>query len=313
MSEVAKTQPVNPIKKFEQAFANVKNMKDIMAVPMVSQQYIANYEAFSGNNDGMERFKREAFALMEIASNKPEILGCDPISILAGFIKTATYGISLQSKKWSVYPRNLTQTDGSKKKMLVVDLDAHGKREMLEKQDNIDKVDEGVVVLTGDTFVVDPHAKKVVKHEQKFPRPKATKESVVAAYCTVHFKDGHYEDVVMDINEIEVARSKSPMPEGDTWTKSYGEMCKKSTYNRSWKIHGRTPEPMKMYKKYDIDQQDETNDITHQNVSDVMPQLQQDATLDQQEQSVPDNVDQSTGEVITPTVVESTKKESFLS
>jgi len=198
--EVAKK--ANPLKALETEIASAKNVKDLLKINVISNRYIANYEAGTGRKDGAEKYEREAFAFMELANNKPEIMNCDKVSIFAGFIKAGLTGLSFSNTRLSVYPR------GGK---LVVEPDAHGKKEMMERMATIKKIDEGVVVFNGDVFLVDPHAKKVTKHEQKFPTPAASKENVIAAYCTIHFSDNTFQDVVMSINEIEKARSKSPL------------------------------------------------------------------------------------------------------
>lgn len=282
----------NPIKALEQAVAAAKSVKDLLKIDVVSERYIANYQAFSGRSDGRERFERDSFAFMEIANNKPEILECDPFSIFAGFIKTAAYGIPIQSKKWSIYPRNVKIKDGWKKN-LVVDLDAHGKKEALEKMDSIKRIDDGVVIFKTDEFRYDPKNKKVIKHELvDFPSPKASKENIKGAYCTVHFTDGRSEDVLLTVAEIETARAKSPAPDGPAWGQSYGEMCKKSTYNRAFKIYYRTPDTAVLYRQFDVDAAP-TQDIPHEDVELPTP-----------EPEVPENVDTETGEEIKPVVVE---------
>lgn len=253
--EVAKTSQ-NPIKKLESDIALAKNVKELLKINVISNRYIANYQAGTGRKDGAEKFEREAFAFMEIANSKPEIMNCDKMSIFAGFIKAGLTGLSFSSNRLSVYAR------GGK---LVVEPDAHGKREMMERMPTIRKIDEAVVVFKGDVFKVDRHAKRVTKHEQEFPTPKATKENVIAAYCTIHFTDDSFEDVVMSIDQIEIARAKSQQPNGMMWGGSYEEACKKTTYNRAHKIHYKVPETAVLFKQYEPE---ETTDSSYQEVAD---------------------------------------------
>jgi phage RecT family recombinase len=252
MSDIQKQPAANPIQSLEATFKAIKSVKDLVKLPVVSQRYIANYEAFSGLKDGASRFEREAFALMEIANSKPEIMKCDPFSIFAGLIKTAAYGIPIQSKKWSIYPR------GGK---LVVDLDAHGKREALENMPTIKEIETAVLVFKEDKFAYNPKTKQVTTHEQAWPTPPASKDTVKAAYCVVHFKDGPTRDIVMSISDIEIARSHSPQPNGSTWTKNYGEMCKKTLYNRAFKELYKLPKTAVIYAQFEAP---ETTDVEHQ-------------------------------------------------
>jgi phage RecT family recombinase len=293
MSEIQK-QPANPIQSLEATFKAVKNVKDLLKIPVVYQRYVANYEAFSGLKDGKERFEREAFAFMEIANSKPEIMKADPFSIFAGFIKPAAYGIPIQSKKWSIYVR------GGK---LVVELDAHGKREALENMPSIEKIETSVVVYKDDKFSYNPKLKQVTLHEQSWPTPAASKETVKAVYCVVHFKDGTTKDIAMSIAEIETARSHSPQPNGSTWTKNYAEMAKKTVYNRAFKELYKLPRTAVIYEQFEAP---ETKDVEHAEVSDVSTPEESRA-----EYTPTENVDTETGEVSTPSA-DQNDDESFL-
>lgn len=233
---------VNPLKQLEQQLATAQSVKDILKIGVVSNRYIANYEAGTGRTDGKETFEREAFAFMEISNADPEIMKCDRMSIFAGFIKAGMTGLSFTSGKLSIYPR------GGK---LVVEPDAHGKKEMMGRMKEIKKIDEAVVVYNDDVFVVDAINKKVIKHEQSFPVPEAKKETVKAAYCCIHFTDGHREDIIMSIHEIEKARMRSKQPNGMMWKDHYGEACKKTTYNRGYKVHYRRPETSLAFQQFE--------------------------------------------------------------
>lgn len=257
------TQALNPLKAMEQQIATAKNVKDLLKIDIVSNRYIANYEAGTGRKDGRERFEREAFAFMEMANSKPDIMECDPISIFAGFIKAGVTGLSFSSNKLSVYPRGVKQKDGSYKKHLVVEPDAHGKKEMLERMPEISKVDEGVVVFKGDEFEYSPVIKQVTKHIQKWPVPKASEDSVVAAYVSIHFTDNHREDIVLSIEEIKIARSKSRMEGGgELWKTHFGEACKKTAYNRAYKVLYKFPDTAVIFKQFEPTE--ETIEAPHQ-------------------------------------------------
>lgn len=242
----------NPLKQLEMTIAEAKNVKDLLQISVVSNRYIKNFEAATGRSDGAETFEREAFAFIELANNKPDIMKADKMSIFAGFVKAASTGLSFSSGKLSVYVR------GGK---LVVDPDAHGKKEMLERMPDIKKVDEGILVYAGDEFRFDSVAKRVTKHEQVWPRPKASEENIAGAYCTVHFTDGHREDVLVDIEEIKIARSKAPTQ--NVWNQHFGEMCKKTTYNRAKKVLYKQPNTVVLFGAWEGK---ETEDVTHQEV-----------------------------------------------
>lgn len=257
---------VNPLKKLEQQLAAATNVKDMLKIDVISQRYIANYEAGTGRTDGKETFEREAFAFMEIANADPEIMKCDRMSIFAGFIKSGFTGLPFSSGKLSIYPR------GGK---LVVEPDAHGKKEMMQRMKEIKKIDEAVVVFADDIFVIDAIKKLVVKHEQSFPVPEAKKETVKAAYCCIHFTDGHREDVIMSIHEIEKARLRSRQPNGIMWKDHYGEACKKTTYNRGYKVHYKRPETSLLYKQFEGDDEQTVETTYEEETKSTEPEAQE--------------------------------------
>lgn len=278
MSE--QTKALNPLKKLEAEIASAKDVKGLLKIGVLSDRYIANFEAGTGRKDGKEMYEREAFAFIELANKNPAIFECDPFSVFAGFIKAGMTGLSFGSGKLSAIPKMMNG-----KKILTVEPDAHGKREMLERMPTIKKIDEGVVIFNKDAFVFDAKNKKVVKHEQAWPRPEASEANVVGAYCTVHFTDGHSEDVVVDLNELKKARAKSTNVSwvdgakvkdgGQLWVQHYGEACKKTTYNRAFKVYYKQPSTAVIFKQFESKEEDEqvTTDVAHTTVSeeDVFP------------------------------------------
>ena len=261
-----KKEVMNPLRKLEQEVSVAKNVKDILKINLLADRYIANYQAISGREDGRARFEREAFAFIELVSNKPDIMDCDPFSVMAGFIKAGVTGLSFTDGKLSVYPRGVKQKDGTYKKNLVVEPDAHGKKEMLERMPTIKKIDEGVVVFRKDVFVYDPHKKQVSKHEQAWPVPNPSEETVIGAYCTIHFSDNHTEDIVLSLEELKKARSKSKMKDGgELWVTFYGEACKKSTYNRAFKVHHKMPSTVFVFPEYEGGDDDVDKKLPPQN------------------------------------------------
>lgn len=303
---------INPLKALEQAVANAREIKDIVKIDSVKNRHIANYEAITGRTDGMQNYEKEAFALIQLANNKPEIMECDPFSIMAGFIRASSYGLSIDSGKLSIYKQGvkIKNKDGSEnwKQVLVVKPDAHGKKELLQRMPSVKRMDEGVVVFKNDTFKVDPRKKVVTVHEQAFPVPAASKDTVIAAYVTIHFTDGHTEDVWVSIDEIEKARAKSKLPDGMMWKDHYGEACKKTVYNRAYKVHYIQPDSVVLYKQYETKESEseyeeaEIHEPSNENIAEPSQ-----ANAETVEEFRPD-VNEQTGEVYEPEPAEDTKK-----
>jgi recombinational DNA repair protein RecT len=312
--EVAK---VNPIRQFEQQVALAKSVKDVLKIDIVKNRYVANHTAITGHADGLQVYEQESFAFIDLANNKPEIMECDPFSIVAGFLRASNYALSFSGNDLSVYPRSVKQKDGSYKKVLIVEPQAHGKKRLIGRMPEVKTVDEGVLVFKNDVFKYDPKRKKVTVHEQSWPVPKAEEATVIAAYCTIHFKDGHEEDVIVSIDEIKAARAKSKMEGGgELWKSHFGEACKKTTYNRAFKVHWKKPQTDVLFK-YDQPSGEDTVDAQSEDVSDAV-----DPTVVDQAQPAVDqkddfksNVNESTGEVYEEAKVvqkEKKKPEAFI-
>jgi len=94
---------------------------------------------------------------------------------------------------------------------------------------------------------------------------------VKAAYCVVHFADKHTEDIAMSLAELEIARSKSQQNDGGMlWKQHYAEACKKSTYNRAFKILYQAPDTAVIFKQYEPE---DATDTTYSEVTTDAPDL----------------------------------------
>lgn len=299
------TQALNPLKRLEQDLAAAKNVKDMVQIPFVRDRFIKNYEAVSQRKDGEARYEKEVFAFTEIAYKIPDISQCDPFSVFAAFVKAGTTGLSFSDGN-KLYPivRSMKQKDGTFKKILTVDIGAHGKREMIDKMPNIDRMDEAVVVFNEDDFEYSPLDKKVTKHTQKWGKstPKPGEDTVKAVYVSVHFKGGRREEVVMNIHELKAARSKSKMNEGGAlWIEHYGEAAKKSVYNRAFKVHYKYPDTAMVFSQFEPEE--ETIEKQYETVrepdftSDLDNQVNHDASVGKEEIPTAEVVDEPVKEV----------------
>lgn len=305
MADEKQTQDVakiNPLKQFEMAIKEAKSVKDILKIDSVKNRYVANYQAISGRTDGLQNYEAEAFAFMELATSKPDIMECDPVSIIAGFLRGSTFGLSFQGNHLSVYPRGVKQKDGSFKKMLVVEPQAHGKRRMLEKMPSIKEVKTGTLIYKGEKFVYDRKKKQVISHESIWPEPEASEATVMGAYCTIVFSDGKEEEIVVNQHELKKARTASKMADGgDLWIKYYGEAAKKTAYNRAFKEKWDKPKSDALFAYTVPDESDDsdTQDTTAEDVTDQVDQTvlsQGNSSSVQQEEKFNPSVNEQTGE-----------------
>lgn len=308
---------INPLKQFEVAIKDAKNVKDILKIDSVKNRAVANYTDITGRDDGLKYYEQEAFAFIELANTKPEIIECDPISIIAGFLRASTFGLSFQGNHLAVYPRSVKQRDGSFKKMLVVDPMAHGKRRLLEKMPAIKEVIEGVLIYKGEEFIYDRKQKKVISHKSVWPEPEPSETNVVGAYCTIVFADKTEREVVVTASELKKARAASKMTEGgDLWTKYYGEACKKTAYNRAFKIYWDKPKSDAMFEYKVPDESDgaDTQDTIGEDVTDQVDQTvietQHLPSEEMKDEKFQGNVNEETGQVYDEPKVTSQKTKS---
>lgn len=244
---------VNPIKALDQAIAAAKNAKELLSIDQVSKRFIANYQAATGRKDGLERYEQEKFAFMEIVNNNPDIMQCDPFSIFAGFVKAGSFGLSFtEPHKLYAIAKSVKQKDNTFKKVLSVESSAHGKKELLERMPNVKRILPAQVVFSKDVFKYSPLKKQVTVHEQDFPLPNPSEQTVIAAYARIEYHNGDVEDVVLSVEELKKARAASKMQDGGKlWTTHYGEAAKKSVYNRMFKEKYRKPDTAVLYPQFE--------------------------------------------------------------
>jgi recombinational DNA repair protein RecT len=285
----------NPIKALERQILGAKTVKDVLRLDFAMDRYVKNFQAMSGRTDGREQFEAEALNFIELANNKPDIMKCDRFSIIAGFMRAAVWNLSFLGNDLSVYPR------GGK---LVVEPQAHGKRRLMEKMPGVKEVKEGVLVFSKDEFEYDAINEKVVKHKQVWPRPEAKPENVVGVYCIIEYKDGNRVYIVLDQSEIAKARKSSLMTDGGKlWTEHYAEACKKTAYNRAFKVKWRKPEASVLYEQWEPKDDEPV-------IQEMAAEVVDEPTMP--EPSIPgsEQVDKETGEVTIVSTEEEPKKEA---
>ena len=291
-------QKVNPIKALEKSIAEAKNVKDLLSIPAIHNRYVKNYEMGTGRHDGEARYERDLFSYIEKVNNNAELLECDPFSHFAAFVKIGTYGVS--PDKIYLQPQGVKQKDGSYKKVVKVSTDPFAKKELLERMPTILRVGDPMLVFNADTFKVDPKNKKVLKHEQEFPQPKASEETIKAVYLTVDWAGGYSTEYWLSLEELKTRRSKSKMNGGGAlWQEHFGEAAKKSVINYLFKAEYKAPETQMLFPQYEqaVVADEEPTD------ADVIPEVVSDSS-DVPEDKFDGNVNEQTGEVYEKAVSE---------
>lgn len=300
-TENKQVQRVNPVKALETAIQSARSTNEVLLIPAVKDRYIKNYEMATGNPDGAAKYERDKFAFIEKVNANPELMNCDPLSIMASFMKLATYGV--HPDKIYLQPQGAKQKDNTYKQFMKVSLDPFGKKEVLERMSTIKRVEDPQLVFNEDEFEVDPRAKRVTVHKSKFPLPKPSEATVKAVYVTVVFADDRERDYWLSLEELKIRRSKSKMNGGgELWGTHYGEAAKKSVINYLYKSEYKAPETNKLFPKYEdaveIDHEEETTQTVE-----TIP-----ATPVTGDGFMP-NVNEQTGEVYEPAQVVKKKEE----
>lgn len=257
------------LKVMNQQLEKARNVKEIFAIDFVRERAIKNYEGTTGRHDGENWFAGEAFHMMSLFAEKPKLAECDKMSIFAALVKAGTTGLSIKHGQIDLIPYG---------RILKAEPNYKGLRQQLRNMPTIKMVYEASLVMKDDDFEYDELNKKVIKHIKKGAPKTITLADINASYVRMEFTDGHIIDTIMWNFELVKAKSKSKNKgEDSTWDQFPHEMCKKSVVKRANKIYyeppvvqvvGFTPLP-----------DEDTEDVGHE------------------------EVDETTGEVMTPEVI----------
>lgn len=288
-----KTENKNQVVKIDQMLAQAKSLKDLFTMPFVIDRFIKNYAAVSGRSDGEARFEQERFAYMQIVAEKPEMKDIANFYHMGALVYAGTTGLSFRDNKLYVYPNG--------KGGLKVQPSPAGRREMMEMMPTIHEVPEPILVMKGDTFVHDK-LNNVVKVHETTDKSETTisLDSIKAVYVRVYKKDKTIKDVVVYRDDLLKAKAKSKTKADDSnWNLWPGEMSKKTAINRAFRLYHKYPDNVVIYGSVDQDEeeQDKPKDISHTDLTED----------DFQTTPSGDKVDTSSGEVITPEVVDQKK------
>lgn len=235
--------------KIEKQLATPKTIKAMLQLDLVRDRFITNYEKTTGHKDGPQRYEQEIFNYMEIVNANEKLQKADRFSHFAAIVKAGTTGLSFGEGHLYPIPR---YSKDLKKVIVYTQIGNYGKRELLQRQPDIIRVDEAQVVFKKDEFAYDKLSSKVTKHVSV--EIDGGWDDITAAYVRVHFTDKTIKDVMLPKSQLVIARSKAPTD--NIWKENPIEMCKKSCYGRAYKAYRKTqPGQYSEYPQYD----DETN------------------------------------------------------
>lgn len=246
---------MSELKRMEQQLVKAGNVKGMLQLGWVKDRAIKNYQATTGRKDAENWFQQEAFAMMSIMAEKPELMKAEPLSIIAALVKAGTLGLRISDGHVDLIKYG---------NILKAEPNYKGHREQLRRMETIKEVGEGQVVYKGDDFVVDKLNNKIIKHESKAQPEKITLDVIVAAYVRVTFTDGSVKDVVVYHEALVKAKNKSKVKGEDApWNVWLEQMCKKVPIHRANTIYYRRPDHEVIVNPIEGDV-DETLDIQHE-------------------------------------------------
>lgn len=257
---------MSQLKKIEEQLERAPSIKAMLQIDFVQERFIANYQATTGKTDGPARFQSEAFAYMEIISEKPDLAALPKFQHFAAIIKAGTTGLSFRDNKLYVMP--------GKNKTIKVQSSPAGKREMMENMRTVKRFPEAQIVLKGDLFIEDKLNGVVIKHETtKETAKEATLDNIVCAYQRIYWADGTVNDIVVPKADLLKAKAKSPaQSEASFWAQWPGEACKKVATNRAYSRHHKYPDNLITYGVDSDKEEEATVDAPHEVVQTPEPE-----------------------------------------
>lgn len=291
------TENKNQLATLDQKIQQAKSVKDLFLLPDLRDRFIKNYEAVTGRKDGENRLEQERFAYLQIIAEKPELQQADKFYHFSALVYAGTTGLSFRDNKLYVIPNG--------KGGLKVQSSPAGKREMFCMMPDVAEAPEATLVMVGDLFVEDKLTKTVKVHEStKDSKEDPTVDNIRAAYQRIIYKNGKIKDVIVYKADLLKAKAKTrAKSEEGFWQQWPGEACKKVATNRAFRLYHKYPDNVVLYGNQD---DEDTRDITHSDVTDNYPE--------QPESFQPNSgdgvnvVDQDTGEVHEPEVIQEDKK-----
>lgn len=172
---------------------------------------------------GSDRFIR--VALTEIRKN-PQLQRCSPVSICSAVMQAAQLGLEIGGTLGFAYL--IPYKDEA-----TFQVGYKGLMHLARRSGEIKRF-EARCVYDGDHFDYWLGTNPTIDHKplMKYPGPK----TLTHVYAVVTFSDGSSQFEVMSADDIEEHRKKYTRGGGDTWTKSYEAMAKKTTIKRLIKL-----------------------------------------------------------------------------
>lgn len=186
---------------------------------------------------------------LAVAQN-PGLASCDPKTVLFSVMAACRLGLEINS------PLHEAALVPFKTECTLM-IEYRGFQTLARRSPDVSRI-EARVVVSDDQFNYELGTRPRIDHKPK-GTPKGDGSNVTHAYAIAFLKDGSYIFDVLTRDDVEAARAVSRMRGGDTWTKWYGEMARKTAVRRLSKYLPLSPE---MAAAVELDIRGDTGEVS---------------------------------------------------
>lgn len=215
---------------------------------------------FEVSNEYKMNFNREAGFAIQILTNNPYLLKCDPDSVKHAIVNVALTGITLNPALKYAYlvPRKVKN-----ELKCILDISYMGMIKILTDAGAVKNVDAGVI-YANDKYDFRRGSDPYFKHQPAL----SNRGEKVGAYAIAFLRDGGFQFEILGKEEIEKIRATSESYKNEEgrkyspWETWEDEMWKKSTLKRLFKLLPKTNFSDQLIASISHDYDNEVNDLT---------------------------------------------------
>lgn len=214
---------------------------------------------FSASNEYKMNFNREAGFAIQILTNNPYLLKCDPDSVKHAVVNVALTGLTLNPALKYAYLVPRKSKDGIK---CILDLSYIGMIKILTDAGAVKNVDAGVI-YSNDKYDFRRGSDPYFKHQPAL----SNRGEKVGAYAIAFLRDGGFQFEILGREEIEKIRATSESYKNEDgrkyspWETWEDEMWKKSALKRLFKLLPKTNFSEQLIASISHDYENEIDDI----------------------------------------------------
>ncbi len=238
----------------------MENNNQIAVRERESKQLVFTAEKqFSASNEYKMNFNREAGFAIQILTNNPFLMKCDPNSVKDSIVNVALTGITLNPALKYAYlvPRKVK---GDLK--CILDISCMGMIKILTDAGAVKNVDAGVI-YSNDKYDFRRGSDPYFKHQPAL----SSRGEKIGAYAIAFLRDGGFQFEILGKEEIEKIRATSESyknqegREYSPWETWEDEMWKKSALKRLFKLLPKTNFSDQLIAAISHDYDNEVNDL----------------------------------------------------